>query len=397
MSDKITNYRWVVLVIACIAIFSPSYTQYQLSPLAPQIISDLGLTPGQFSGIFTAPMIPSIFLSIVAGVLADKFGIKRVIGIGMLMSAIGACLRIVSKDHPLLFSSMVLTGFGAAFLSTNGAKVLGSWFPLENIGVAMGIFLASVTLAMTIAMGNTAMLDETSTAYIIAAVISITAFILWLVFMQNPRKQEKVEVVSIPLSECLKNVLKNKVVWFVGFCLMFTIGSFVVLTSFLPAILSERGIGAVSAGMYGTAVTIGNFLGCLFIPVIAGRIGRNKPLIYILIIISAAGSAFGWQLPQGFLLVLALGITGIAMGGLIPILMSIPIQLPEIGPAYAGTAGGVVATLQVLSAVIIPTYIIGPIAGTNISIFFTAAGICMIAALISGFGLPELGRKKQAS
>jgi NNP family nitrate/nitrite transporter-like MFS transporter len=133
MSGKINKYRWVILVIACIAIFSPNYTQYQLSPLALQIISDLGLTPGQFSGIFTAPMIPAIFLSIAAGVLADKFGIKRVIGIGMLISAIGTCLRIVSKDHLLLFSSMTLAGFGAAFLNTNGPKVLGSWFPPENI------------------------------------------------------------------------------------------------------------------------------------------------------------------------------------------------------------------------------------------------------------------------
>jgi NNP family nitrate/nitrite transporter-like MFS transporter len=149
--------------------------------------------------------------------------------------------------------------------------------------------------------------------------------------------------------------------------------------------------------MYGTAVTIGNLLGCLFVPVIMGRIGRNKPVIYSLVIISAAGAAFGWQAPQGFLLALALGITGIAMGGLIPILMSIPVQLPEIGPAYAGTAGGVVGTLQVLGAVIIPTYVVGPIAGTNISVFFTAAGVCMIATLLSSLGLPELGRKKQAS
>jgi NNP family nitrate/nitrite transporter-like MFS transporter len=397
MSGKINKYRWVILLIACIAIFSPNYTQYQLSPLAPQIINDLGLTPGQFSGIFTAPMIPAIFLSIVAGVLADKFGIKRVIGIGMLIAAIGTCLRIISNDHLFLFSSMALTGFSAAFLTTNGAKLLGNWFPPENIGAVMGVFLASSTLAMTIAMGTTAMLDGTTTAYIIAAVISITAFVLWLLFIRNPQKQEKTGGAGIPLAECLKTVLKNKTVWFTGFCLMFIMGAVVVLSSFLPAILAEKGIGAVAAGMYGTAVTIGNLLGCLFIPVIMGRIGRNKPVIYILIIISAAGAAFGWQAPQGFLLVLALGITGIAMGGLMPILMSIPVQLPEIGPAYAGTAGGVVGTLSVLGAVIIPTYVVGPIAGTNISVFFTAAGVCMIAVLLSSLGLPELGRKKQAS
>jgi NNP family nitrate/nitrite transporter-like MFS transporter len=77
--------------------------------------------------------------------------------------------------------------------------------------------------------------------------------------------------------------------------------------------------------------------------------------------------------------------------------------LPGIAVAYTvaagscGTAGGVVATLQLLGAVIIPTYVVGPIAGANISVFFTAAGVCMIFCFVFGFCLPELGRKKQAS
>jgi NNP family nitrate/nitrite transporter-like MFS transporter len=395
MSSQVNNYRWVILAIACIALFSPTYTQYQLSPLAPQIINDLQLTPGQFTGIFTAPMIPSIFLSLAAGILADKFGIKRVIGIGMLISAAGTCLRIVSRDHLLLFSSMLLTGFGAAFLNANGAKILGSWFPPEKTGSMMGIFLAASTAAMTAGMGTTAMLNGISAAYIIAAVISITAFILWLLFMRNPQKQASAEAVNIPLAECLKKVLKNKTVWFAGFCLLFIMGAVVILSSFLPAILAERGIDAVSAGMYGTAVTIGNLLGCLLVPAIAGRLGRNKPLFTALALMAAAGAAFGWQSPKGIMLVLALGVTGIAMGGLMPLLMTIPVQLPEIGPAYAGTAGGFTGTLQLLGAVVIPASIAGPIAGTNMARFFVVAGACMMFVLLFGFCLPELGAKKR--
>jgi NNP family nitrate/nitrite transporter-like MFS transporter len=176
---------------------------------------------------------------------------------------------------------------------------------------------------------------------------------------------------------------------------MFILGANVIISSFLPTILAGRGIDQVSAGMYGAAVTVGNLLGCLFIPVVASRIA-NKPILFTLAIISAAGAALGWLAPQGIALVFALCVTGIAMGGLMPILMSMPIQLPEIGPAYAGTAGGFTATLQLIGAVVIPSYIAGPIAGTNLKLFFAVAGVCMIMVFVFGFGLPELGKKKQA-
>jgi NNP family nitrate/nitrite transporter-like MFS transporter len=134
----------------------------------------------------------------------------------------------------------------------------------------------------------------------------------------------------------------------------------------------------------------------LFTPVLARRLGLNKPILYLFALIALAGAAFGWRAPQGVLLVICLGITGIAMSGLMPLLMSMPIQLPEIGPRYAGTAGGVIGTLQRIGAVVIPTYIAGPIAGTNVSMFFIVGGACMIIVFLFSLGLPELGKNRKA-
>lgn len=398
MCEKTSKYRWIILFVTCFALFVPNYAQYQLPPLAPQIIDNLRLSPGQFTSIFSAPMIPAIFLSIMAGLLADKFGIKRIIGIGILLSAAGTCLRIAVNSFSLLFLSMMLSGFAAAFLNTNGAKILGSWFPPQKISSTMGVLLAASTLAMTVGMGTTAMLNGINTAYTIAAVLCIVALLFWVLLIKN-REMERTQgeaPKTPPISECLEKVIKNRIVWFVGICLMFILGANVIISSFLPTILADRGIDNVSAGMYGAAVNVGNFLGCLFIPVVAGRIA-NKLLISILALVSALGVTIGWQTPQGIGLIAALCATGIAMGGLMPLLMSMPIQLPEIGPTYAGTAGGFAATLQLIGAVVIPTYIAGPIAGTNIKLFFVVAGICMIMVFIFGFGLPELRGKKQVS
>jgi NNP family nitrate/nitrite transporter-like MFS transporter len=396
MSEKISKYRWVILSVSCLAMFVPNYAQYQLSPLAPQIIENLGLTPGQFTSLFSAPMIPAIFLSIVAGLLADKFGTKRIIGIGLLLSAAGACLRITADSYSLLFASMILFGFGVTFLNTIGAKILGSWFPPEKISFVMGILLSGSTLAMTVGMSTTAMLRGISAAYIIAAVLSIAALLSWVLLIKNRASDESHDNApkAPPITECLGKVIKNRTVWLVGICLMFILAANIIVSSFLPTILAGRGIDSVSAGMYSSASTVGNLLGTLLIPVLAGRMS-NKLLIYIMAFVSAAGAMFGWQAPQGIALVLALCITGIGMSGPIPLLMSMPIRLPEIGPVYAGTAGGFAATLQLLGAVVIPTYIAGPIAGSNINMFFIVAGICMVMVFFFGFGLPELGKRSK--
>jgi NNP family nitrate/nitrite transporter-like MFS transporter len=74
--------------------------------------------------------------------------------------------------------------------------------------------------------------------------------------------------------------------------------------------------------------------------------------------------------------------------------MSLPVQLDEIGPVYAGTAGGFLATIQLIGAVVVPTYVITPIAGANMNLFFILSGGCMIITMLLIFFLPEVMKKR---
>ena len=390
-------YPWIVLIIICLGGFIPNYTQYQLSPLAPQLIQSFKLSTSEFASIFSSVAIPAIFFSLVAGLLVDKFGIKRIIGVGFIIAAIGTVWRIWSDSYITLFASMLLTGFGITFLNANAAKVGGSWFPPEKVGSRTGIFLSASTLGMTVGTGTTALLSIQS-AYRISAALSVIFVVLWFLFIKNPedvnpddRLEEKNKVNVL---HSLKVVLKSRTVWLTGICLMFILGCNVVISSFLPTALGQRGLDSVTAGMYAAFVTGGSLIGCLFAPVLSERVGKNRPVMMFFALVSAAGTAFSWLAPVGVLLGLCLCITGIALGGLMPLLMSIPIQLKEIGPGYAGTAGGVTATLQLLGAVLIPTYIIAPIAGQNMNLFFILGAVCMLCVFLFVFTLPELGKGK---
>lgn len=76
--------------------------------------------------------------------------------------------------------------------------------------------------------------------------------------------------------------------------------------------------------------------------------------------------------------------------------MAFPMLLPEIGPAYAETAGGMIATLQLLGAFIIPAFIITPLAGTNFSMLFGLSSLFYALLGVVSLFLPELGAKARA-
>lgn len=392
---KKSNYMWVILIVACIAQFTPNYAQYQLSPMAPQLMESYSLTMTQFSSLFTAAMIPAIFLGIISGLLVDKFGFKIMIGIPLAITAIGLALRVTASTYSTLLIAMVLTGVGVTFLNSNGPKLMGSFFPPEKITTAMSILLATSTLAMTVAMATTGFFASARSAFIFAAVLAVIAAALWFILVKNPQKDpgQAEAMPSVTVGQSLKVVVKCKPVWVAAIAVAGIMACNVGISSFLPTALVGRGIDPVAAGMYGSIMTIGCLVGTLLGPILANMLGRTKPVMIAFSILAAVGAAFFWLLPQGFVLGAGLLVYGAAVSASIPLLMSLPVQLKEIGPVYAGTAGGFLATIQLIGAVVVPTYIITPIAGGNMNVFFILSGICMIITMALVFFLPEVMKK----
>ena len=65
-----------------------------------------------------------------------------------------------------------------------------------------------------------------------------------------------------------------------------------------------------------------------------------------------------------------------------PLMISFPVKSGEISPGEAGISGGIISTLQLLGAILMPSYIIAPITGDNYSLFFLVTGSLMVLPLI---------------
>ena len=150
----VKRYAWVILLLMCLGITMPNYAQYQVPAFGPTIQESMKLVPSQFSTIATAPLLPGIFLSLIAGLLVDRFGARRIMVGAMAVSAAAIILRVFTEEFWGMYLTMIFTGVAATFLNSNAGKILGQWFSPEKMAVGMGIFLASANASMALGTGT---------------------------------------------------------------------------------------------------------------------------------------------------------------------------------------------------------------------------------------------------
>lgn len=343
-------------------------------------------------------MLVAIFLGIIAGIFSDRFGVKKVTTVGLVIMAVGLCYRPFAVNYITMFASMLLAGFGITFININMSKIIGGWYPLEKVGPMMGLTMVGCTLGITLGTGTTALLPSVSFAFALSAGLSVITLVLWAIFMKDgplfaSGAGSSSETATVSAGKSLVVALKSKNVILVGVCLMCIMGTNVALTSFLPTALQSRGISEVVAGYLTSILTLGNMFGSLLGTVAVAKIGRMKPCLVILALIVAVCTAVGWWAPVP-LAAICFALIGLSFGTLVPTFMSFPALLPEVGPLYAGSAGGVIATLELIGAVVIPTYIITPLAGQNFTFYYIMAGAVMVLMAVAALFLPELLKKK---
>jgi len=393
---KPSPYRWVILCVMWLAMFIGSLPQFQISALAFRIIPELQLTSSQFALIMSAPMLPSVFLSLVAGSLADRFGVKKVVAVGFAFSVVGVYFRYLATDFASLFSLMVLAGLSSALLNANAAKLLGAWFPREKMGSAMGIYFSSAATGITVALATSALFPTTKSAFVTAGISMLLVYIAWLILIKN-KPEGAPEMPRMPISKYIGVVVKSKRVWLVGLGLMLFMGTNMAFNGFFPnALNAVRGVDPVTAGLLAAIVTIGTMVGSIVGPAMSDRIGLIKPFLAPAAILGAVVMYASWIVPTGPVMWLTLFVLGILMGVSLPLLMAFPMLLAEIGPTYAGTAGGLIATLQLFGAFMIPAFVITPLAGTSFNILFGISSLFFALFGLVTLFLPELGVKARA-
>ncbi len=123
--------------------------------LASLIRADLGLTLAQAGSFLSAYYIGPSLVSLPAGTLADRWGVKRMLVLGQVVIALGLLAASAATSYAAFTLLLVAAGFGYGMLNPTSTKAVMGWSPparratlvgLKQVGLPLGGMLGAALL-----------------------------------------------------------------------------------------------------------------------------------------------------------------------------------------------------------------------------------------------------------
>ena len=117
-----------MLALVWLLYVSFGVTAGSIAPLVDPIVGDLGMTYSQMGLVLGAWQLVYIGTAYPLGALIDRLGVRRSLGIGILIVWLSLALRGLAVDFPTLFLAVALFGVGGPIISIGAPKVVSLWF-----------------------------------------------------------------------------------------------------------------------------------------------------------------------------------------------------------------------------------------------------------------------------
>ncbi|MHB8156186.1 MAG: MFS transporter [Desulfocucumaceae bacterium] len=150
MGKKI-HYGWLILLVGILVVAgSLGFGRFGYSMLLPSMQSGLRLPHGQTGIIASANMFGYVLASLLAGVLATRFGPRVVIAASLLFTGVTMAATALAGGLASLVCLRLLTGIGSAGGNIPIMGLASGWFSSKRRGMACGFLVGGSGLAMTI-------------------------------------------------------------------------------------------------------------------------------------------------------------------------------------------------------------------------------------------------------
>lgn len=371
--NKIFYYGWIIVFTSALSLFfsAPGQT-YSISTFIDSYIKEFGFSRTVISSFYSTATLISGLSLIFIGRLIDKIGQKKMFLISGLMLAIACFFNSFTINITMVFIGFFICRyFGQGSLSIIPGTLVPQWFE-KNRALAMSIYGFGYTIAfMLVPTINSMLIDNFGwrMTWRIWGILLICIFIpfIYVFVINNPEdigllpdnktvnKEDKnlFNKESLIYNESweLKEAMKTKMFWLMGFCISIIPLISTGLVFHFVSIMQQKMI------LKSQAVHIMGFIGVpgFFIPILAGIIlDRYKPhliisITFAIIFIDMIFFSFVQSVQGSIIFILIYGtsmsIQGVASGVIWP---------NYFGRKYLGNIKGVTTVLGVIGSALGP-------------------------------------------
>lgn len=368
-----------------------------IAPALPAMVRDLGISKLDVAWLITAFSLPGMLLAPFVGVLADRFGRKRILVPSIFLFAIAGTACAFTRDFNILIICRIFQGIGAAAMGSINVTLIGDLYSGRRRVEAMGLNASALSIGAAgypLIGGALAALAWYYPFYL--SLIAIPVGIIVLTKLNNPEPDSREDFKSYLVGAW--GYLKNMKVaaLFAAGVITFIIVFGAYLTYF--AIYMDDAFNA-------SGFTIGVFMSvsALATAVVASQLRMITRRFSEVMLIKASFAIFGLSLilipfmPSLWLLLIPVLLLGIAQGINLPSILSTAAGLAptEYRAAFMSINSSMIRLGQTVGPPIVGLFYVygGPTAA-----FTFTAGLAFMAAavgLLTGrYGNIIFGRKK---
>ena len=338
-----SSYRWVMLALVWLLYTSFGIIHRSVSPLITPIIADLNMSYSQMGLVLGSWQLTFIAAAAFAGAALDKWGIRLSLFFGTVVIALSIGLRYFAAGFWSFLFVVALFGVGGPMISIGCPKTIALWFSGKDRGTAVGLYTTGPWIGGAFALAATNRLFMPLTGYswrltfIVYGVITLGVALIWWFFAREAESSVGSE--RFEMGRVFMNLIR---VHNVRILLLSGLFSFAIhhgYTNWLPKILEAQGLSPTNAGFASSIPLLAGIPTLLFIPRMVPPRWRGRFIACMMLVIGLAL----WPVAYcgGILVYIGLTFYGISVCTIFPLLVLILMDMPEVGPRYMGSAGGI--------------------------------------------------------
>jgi ACS family glucarate transporter-like MFS transporter len=404
--------RWALIFYVFLMSAMSYLDRVNLSIAGPTLQKEFGLTDVQLGYVFSAFVWSYALFQAPSGRIADRFGPRRVLTFGILWWSACTALTGLSPAGssiavPLLVAIRFLLGAGEAVMFPAANRLVASWIPMPERGMATGIILGGVGIGSALAPPLIIWIILNwgwRWAFFIMAPIGIVAALLWYWLVRDtPQEhswmtQEELGHIESFIPPSARGVGKSKAAsWRTIFgnrdirlvtASYFAFGytAYIFFTWFFKYVKDVRGLDLKTSAFYSmlpfVGISLGSSLGGWISDVLSKRYGKR---------VGRCGLAGAGLVGASLFIVLATQVESAELasisfafgtGALFMAHSSYWSVTADIAGTSAGSASGLMNTAAHLAGAItaILTPLIAGLFGWTAS-FLVPAALCVLGAL----------------
>ncbi|GHU16910.1 MFS transporter [Alphaproteobacteria bacterium] len=212
---------WLVLLV----FFVYQFSARSFSPvLTEEYMKFFNLDAKGVGTLIGCYYIAYTFIQIPVGMIIDKFNIRIVATIAILLCAFGVALFVATSNCGFAGAGQMLLGIGSAFSLISLLKVVYIWFPPKERAVLISYTL-SIGCCGPVVFGPIVAIvvekfDWRTVMLVFSAMGFLVAALIWSVVREKKHEKSTPKKENIPVMKALKIIITSPQMWILSFLVM---------------------------------------------------------------------------------------------------------------------------------------------------------------------------------